>query len=158
MDEEKRQKRIHQVARSLKELHVVSTMEEALERARDIVGKTDQGEKSIGELTKAAMKKRVGESEKEHAKVQEGIESSRSEFEEGAISAKKGLEKDVKGAKFDKKEVKEVKEEVKQDIHVHKLESGDVKASKKEVDVVSHAVDDVEEIVEEADKVQGKDD
>ena len=59
MDEETR-KKINDLAKNLKELHLVSTLEEAQKRAEDIILSTVKGgEKSIKELMEEKQKKEI---------------------------------------------------------------------------------------------------
>ena len=135
--DEKTQQRIHELARSLKDLHLVASMEEALKKAREIITSTNQEEKSIKELmeeTKQARKELSSAAEKEH----------------------KGIVQDFSSAEKDKSATVQTKEQLDFDVKTHKLEKGTVEDAMKEVDDIACAVKDTNYIVKEAEKIQKK--
>lgn len=142
--DEKKQERIHAIARSLKELHLAATMEEAVARAKEILDSAD-----AEHLKKAASKV-----EREAANVQKEHDSEKKEIVENAAKERAQVEMDVKGAHKDMQKIKHAKETLAKDIKTHSLEKGDVKSALRNVDEISCAADDAEYIIEEAEEVQ----
>ena len=150
-----KKEQISQVARSLKELHLAANMEEAMKRAKEIVESAQEGGKSVKELLNAVDTK-TKEQVKEADSVQKESDSDRQELSKEASEEHKNIDKDTDSAEKDHESAKETKEEVKTDIKVHNLEKGEVKEAMENVDQINCAVEDTKFIVEEAEKIQKK--
>ncbi len=153
--DDKKSERVHEIARALKELHLAASMEEALERAREIVKSSQDDGKSIKELM-SDIKDEAKEQNKSAEHVQKESDKSREKLSSEAHEEHKIIEKHLESAKEDKTAAKETKEQVNFDVKVHKLEKGDVKEAVHEVDDIDCAVKDTAFIEKEAEKVQGK--
>ncbi len=156
MEHDKRSERIQQVANSLKRLHVVSTMDEAIERAKEIVGDSDDKEKSIKELMEAEVKKKVKDVEREQAGAEKFVEESGKSLSGKANDYLEDVDESIESADETIAQTEAVHGELAEDVNIHELETGDVEESKRELDVIRHAVEDTEEIARQADKVKKK--
>jgi len=156
-DDDKRQKRIHQVARSLKAMHIVSSMEDALARAKDIVSKEDGDGKSIGELMDEQVYKLAKEVESDQNKAHKFVEKTREKLDSSACSESSETTLEKKRLAAARDELDDLHNQLDADTRTHKLEKGDVEASKREVKSISSAADDALDIVDDAKKVQNKD-
>ncbi|VVB81132.1 Uncharacterised protein [uncultured archaeon] len=154
MDEKSRE-RMHQIAKSLKDLHLVANMEEAMERAKKIVESAEANGKPINELL-SGMKEKASEQSKRAGHIENESEKSREEFSEEAHEHHAQAEKDLESAKESKETAKTAEEQLKYDVQVHKLEKGDTKEAVHEVDDIHCAVKDAEFIAKEAKKAQKK--
>ncbi len=154
MDEEKR-KRIHEVARALKELNVVASMEEAIARAKDIVANSQSNGKSLKELM-GDIAGEATEQNREADHIQRESDSSRKELSAEARDEHKHAEHNIESAEESKAAAKKTGEQLAFDIKTHKLEKGDVQEAMHEVDELECAEKDAEFIVKEAEKIQKK--
>ncbi len=148
---EKHQDKLHQLARSLKDLHLASTMEEALKRAKEVLGGEDDG-KSIKDLMEEAsgvIKKDAKAAEKETAK-------SRKELDAASHCIEDETDQEIASAKRDQKAAKKVQVSLDTTSKLHKLEKGDTNDALHEVDDINCAVKDVDTIVKQAERVQKK--
>ncbi len=147
--DEKTRERIHAVAKSLHELHLAASMEEALKRAKEIV----ESEKANGKTLKQLMGEAVDQ-KKRAGHIEKDSETARKELSKEASSEERSAKHNVKSASQDKAHAKSTKEQLDYDIKVHKLEKGDLSESSKEVKEIDCAVEDADFIVKEAEKVQ----
>jgi len=146
---------MHQIAKSLKDLHLVANMEEAMERAKIIVEGAQTNGKPINELM-SDMKEKASEQSKTAGHIEKESEKAREEFSAEAHGHRVQIEKHLESAKQDKETAKNAGELLKHDIKIHKLEKGDTEEAVHEVDDIHCAVKDTEFIAKEAEKVQKK--
>ena len=147
--------RMHQIARSLKELHLAATMEEALKRAKEIVESVKENGKPIRELMED-MKEEAKEQDRSAEHIQHESDKHRRELEGEAHGEEKQTEHSIASAKDTKTSAKSTEEQLNYDIKVHKLETSDVKEAMREVDELECATKDADYIVKEAEAVQKK--
>ncbi len=152
MDEEKR-KRIHEVARALKELNVVPSMEEAIARAKDIIANSQSDGKSLKELM-GDIAGEAKEQNREADHIQKESDAARKELSAEARDEHKNTEHNIESAEESKAAAKKTEEQLAFDIKTHKLEKGDVEEAMREVDELECAEKDAEFIVKEAEKIQ----
>ncbi len=153
--DEKTKERVHAIAKSLKDLHLVANMEEALERAREIVASAKDDGKPIKELM-AEVREEAGEQDKTAEHIQKESDKVREKLGSEAHEEHKQAEHDLASAKQDKSTAKTAGEQLKFDVKVHKLEKGGVKEATQEVDDINCAVKDTAYINKEAEKIQQK--
>lgn len=150
---DKSKERVKAIAKSLKELDLAVSMDDALARAREIV-KSAQGEGvAVKQLLRdikdeASVKGSLAKS------VSRESDKNRRKFSSEAKSENSLTKRNLKSAKVSKSKAKAVKEGVTFDIRVHKLEKGDTAEAMRKAEEVKCAVDDARFIVDEADKVQ----
>jgi len=154
MDENTKE-RVHQIAKSLKELHLAANMEEALKRAREIVESTKENGKSIKELM-GDIKEEAKELGKEAVHIEKESEKAREDFENTAQKEHKDTEHNIIEGQKTEASAKKTEEDIAFDVKVHKLEKGDVEEATREVDELDCATKDADYIVKEADKVRKK--
>lgn len=126
-------------------------MEEALKRAKEVLGGEDDG-KSIKELMEEAsgvIRKESKTAEKETAK-------SRKELDKSSHCIEDETDQDIASAKRDQKKAKKVQSSLDTTSKLHKLEKGDTKDALHEVDDIDCAIEDADTIVKQAEKVQKK--
>ncbi len=150
--DKKSKERVEQIAHSLKELHLASTMEEALKRAKEIVENAKGSGQSIGALMREAAK----EQEHEAGSIERFSDKSRKELDKEAHEEHRDAEHNITDAKKSSSAARKTREDVGFDIKVHKLEKGDVKDAMHEVDEIDCATKDADYIIGEAKKVQKK--
>ena len=153
--DEKSKERVHAIAKSLKELHLAASMDEALKRAREIVASAQENGKPIRELMNE-IKEEATEQNKEAIHIEKSSEKSRKELDSEAYGEQRNAEHSIASAKGAKSASKSAKEEVDYDIKVHKLEKSGVKEAMREVDELECAAEDADYIIKEAEKVQKK--
>ena len=151
--DEKTKERVNAIAKSLKELHLAATMEEALKRAREIVASAQDNGKPIRELMNE-IKEEASEQSKEAGHIEKSSETARKELDSEAHEEHRDAEHAVESARQSKAAAKSAKEEVNYDIKVHKLEKSDVKDAMHEVDELECAAEDADYIIKEAEKIQ----
>jgi hypothetical protein len=142
--DKKSKERVNQIAKSLKELHLSATMEDALMRAKEIVESAKGMGKPIDKLMREAKS------------IEKASEHSRKELSKEASAEQHGSAHDIIAGKKSKAAAKKAKENLEFDIKVHKLEKGDVKEAMHEVEEIDCATKDADYIIEEAKKVQKK--
>jgi len=151
--DEKSKERVKQIAKSLKELHLATNMEEALDRAREIVESAKSSGKPIKSLL-GDINEETSEEGKKARHIESASERTGKELSKEARKERKDSEHNIESAKKDKSSAKSAKENLDYDIRVHKLEKGDVEEATHEVDDIKCAVKDAGFIVKEAEKVQ----
>ncbi len=151
--DEKSKERVQAIAKSLKELHLAATMEEAVQRAREIVASAQDNGKPIRELLNE-IKEEAVEQSKEAGHIEKSSEKSRKELDSEAHGEHKHTEHNIASAKQSKAAAKSAEEQVNYDIKVHKLEKGGIKDAMHEVDELECAAEDADYIIKEAEKVQ----
>lgn len=122
-----------------------------MKRAKEVLGGEDDG-KSIKDLMAEAegvIKKEARQGEKEVAK-------SRKELDESSHCLEDETDQEIASAKRDQKAAKKVQVSLDTTSKLHKLEKGDTNDALHEVDDIDCAVEDVETIVKQAEKVQKK--
>ncbi len=142
--DKKSKERVNQIAKSLKELHLSATMDEALKRAKEIVESAKGIGKPIDKLLREA---------KDADKLSE---HSRKELLKEAHKEHSSAKHNIIEGKKSKSAAKKAKDDLGFDIKVHKLEKGDVKEAMHEVEELDCAVKDVDYIIREAEKIQKK--
>jgi hypothetical protein len=142
--DKKSKERVNQIAKSLKELHLSTTMEEALKRAKEIVESAKGMGKPIDKLLREAKD------------IDKLSEHSRKELLKEARKEHSSAEHNIMEGKKSKASVKKTKDTLGFDIKVHKLEKGDVKEAMQEVDEIDCAIKDADYIIKEAEKIQKK--
>jgi len=150
--DEKTRERVHAIAKSLKELHLATNMEEALKRAKEIVESANSGGDPINKLVDSDVK----DHEKVIKKLRAASDKARQELSSQARAEHSDVDKTLEKGKEAKQDTNKTKQELKEDIKVHKLEKGDVDEATREVDGIDCAVKDAKYIVEEAEKIQKK--
>ncbi|MBI4146572.1 hypothetical protein HY489_04510 [Candidatus Woesearchaeota archaeon] len=140
--------KVHELARRLKELHLVASMEEAIRRAKVILSDAKEGEQSIGQL--------MGEQRKKEQAVEKFVEVSRNELAGEAADVERKMVKDLVAGKRSKSQVAVVREQVHYDDKLHRLEKGDVRDALKDVGELDCAIEDTETILKQAEKVKKK--
>ncbi|GEM_PF-3127511 len=153
--DEKTRERVHQIARSLKELHLVATMDEALDRAKKIVESAEQMGKPMNNLM-SEMKEESENLSKQAVHLQKESDATREELSSEAHRHRKEIESDFSSAEKSKSSAIKAKEDLEFDIKVHKLEKSDTEESIKETEDIACAAKDAEFIVKEAEKIQKK--
>ena len=113
--------RIHELARSLKSLHLAATMEEALARAKEIMLSSREGQKPL-----AAMMNVLNQEPKEDT------------------------------MKPTLSQAKKIEQEVRKDKQEHAAEKELIHEATTELDELDCAVEDAEELVKQAKRVQKK--
>ncbi|RJQ19780.1 hypothetical protein C4580_05035 [Candidatus Woesearchaeota archaeon] len=146
-----REARIHELARSLKELHLAGSMEDALKRAREILGEEDGG-KSIAQLMQEAERK-VGSEAKA---VEKAVKTARAELERESKAHEDGIDRNSRSAQNDLNAARRAQSTVDLTGRLHKLERGDVKDALEDLDELDCAIEDIKTITEQAEKVQKK--
>jgi hypothetical protein len=151
--DEKTRERVHAIAKSLKELHLAASMDEAMKRAREIVESAQANGKSVKQLM-SDIAGEAKEQSKAAGRIQKESDKARDELGGEASEHRKQIEKNLKSAKSDKAAAGLTGEQVRHDIKVHKLEKGGVKDALQEVDELECAAEDAGYIVKEAEKIQ----
>ena len=151
--DEKTRERIKEVAKSLHALHLAASMEEALERAREIVASAKDNGKPIKELM-SEVSEEAQDQGKEAEHIQKESDKAREVLSKTAHEEAKHTEHNIASAKQTKAAVKSTEEQAKFDLKVHKLEKGDVKEAVREVDELDCATKDADYIIKEAEKIQ----
>ena len=151
--DEKTKERVEKVAKALRELSISMNMQEAMQRAKEIVAAESHDGKPLKELVKEEIKVET----KEATAIQKEEEHDREKLSSETQEQHGEASETVEGASEDHTESQHVQEEVKADIKEHDLRQGDLKEATKEVEDIKHAVDDTRTIIEEAEKVQEKD-
>ncbi len=151
--DEKTKERVHAIAKSLKELHLAASMDEALKRAREIVASAQENGKPIRTLMNE-IKEEAGEQSKEAGDIEKSSAKSRKELDKESRAEQRDAKHSISSAKKSKAGAKSAREEVNYDIKVHKLEKSDVKEATREVDELKCATEDVDYIIKEAEKIQ----
>lgn len=140
--DKKAKERVEQIAKSLKELHLAASMEEALKRAKEIV----ESAKGMGQPIDKLMR--------EAKSIEKSSERARKELSKEANAEQRNTKHNIIDAKKSKASANKTKENIAFDIKVHKLEKGDVKDAMHEVDELDCAAKDADYIIKEAEKVQ----
>src|SRR5574341_2343683 len=135
--DKKSKERVEQIAKSLKELHLAASMDEALKRAKEIVESAKGMGKPIDKLMKEAER------------VEKFSESSRKELSKETSAEQKNTKHNIIDAKKSKTSAGKTKENIAFDIKVHKLEKGDIKDARHEVDELDCAAKDADYIIKE---------
>jgi len=144
-----KQERINALARSLKELHLATTVEEATERAKAIINSEAEGDKTIAELLagqEGAHAQYVNRADaRDHKEVKR--EAEQLEKKEGELKEKG---EDLV------EPLNDVHEDVVIDKHEHELEKGDYEEATRKTEELECAVKDTKHIIDMAEKVQKK--
>lgn len=152
MDEKTREK-VHALAKSMKELHLAASMEEALERAKEIILSSDDNSKAIKDLAE--------DIKHEVSKEAEIIDKASKLEEKFAEKIKSDIHKEVsdvkKSADFAKvshTDLRSVAEKFDKDLKEHHIEKVDAKEATEDIEEIDCASKDARFIVDKADKVQ----
>ena len=140
--DKKAKERVEQIAKSLKELHLAASMDEALKRAKEIVESAKGMGKPIDKLMREAES------------IEKASEHSRKELSKEANAEQRNTKHNIIDAKKSKASALKTKENIAFDIKVHKLEKDDAKDAIHEVDELDCATKDADYIIKEAEKVQ----
>jgi len=140
--DKKAKERVEQIAKSLKELHLAASMDEALKRAKEIVESAKGMGKPIDKLMREAES------------IEKSSKHARKELSKEANAEQKNTKHYIIDAKKSNASAKKTKEQIAFDIKVHKLEKSDVKDAMHEVDELDCAAKDADYIIKEAEKVQ----
>lgn len=136
-------KKIVELAKNLKALHLAASTEEAEQRAKEIILGTVKHEE-------------LAEVEQGLAEVRESLHDSHDDAHQRLSELKedeRSVEKHMKG---EAKESRDVLGRLREDEHTHALEKSDTKALERDVDTEKRIADDIKDIVELAEKVQKK--
>jgi len=134
-------KKIVELAKNLKALHLAASTDEAEQRAKEILlGKVEH--------------KELASVEQGLAKVRESLHDAHNEAKQRFLELDDDERAVVTHVKEHAKESGEVLARAKKDAHVHELEKSDTKALERGIDEEKRIAGDIKEIIDLAEKVQ----